>query len=99
MQRALTDERYVRDLLFVCEAMKGSDLPLLARQFRAACRLMADERRELRLKTGRGAGPPQEWAADTSGFGVSQPPAALEPAKQKKNQGARAPWFSPSRWR
>ena len=97
MQRALNDERYARDLLLVCDAMKGTDLPVLARQFRAAGQLMADERREHQLRAGRDAGPPQDWAADTSGFGVSHPPAAAEPAKPK-DQGAKAPWFSPSRW-
>ena len=45
---------------------------------------------------GRDAGPPQEWAMDTSGFGVSQPPAVAEPANKKAD--AKPSWFSPSRW-
>jgi hypothetical protein len=32
--RALHDERYIRDLLLVCDAMEGTDLPQLAAQFR-----------------------------------------------------------------
>jgi hypothetical protein len=97
MRRALNDERYARDLLFVCEAMRDTELPLLARQFRAAGRLVADQRRQRRFGAGRDAGPPQEWAVDTLGFGVSQPPADTEPATLKENQGAKAPWFSTSR--
>ena len=96
MQRALRDERYARDLLLVCDAMAGTELPLLARQFRAAGQLMADERRQQALMAGRDAGPPQEWAMDTSGFGVSQPPAVAEPANKKAD--AKPSWFSPSRW-
>ena len=98
MQRALRDERYARDLLLVCDAMAGTELPLLAHQFRAAGRLMADERRQQALMAGRDEGPPQEWAMDTSGFGVSQPPAAPQPAKSAQPADAKPPWFSPSRW-
>jgi hypothetical protein len=35
-QRTLHDARYARDVLLVCDALKGTDLPQLARQFRAA---------------------------------------------------------------
>jgi hypothetical protein len=87
-RRALRDERYARDLLLVCDAMAGTPLPLLARQFRAAGEHMAAERR-----AGHHAGPPQPWAADTSGFGVSKPPMAADAP-----MGASAPWWSPSRW-
>jgi len=86
--RALTDARYVRDVLLVCDAMHGTDLPLLARQFRAAGERMAQASRP-----GHDAGPPQGWAVDTSGFGISQP--------LPDGQAASAclkPWFSPSRW-
>jgi hypothetical protein len=85
--RALRDAVYARDMLLVCDALAGTDLPLLARQFRAAGEHMAAERR-----AGHHAGPPQAWAADTSGFGVSQPPAAAigEPSP-------RASWWA--RWR
>ena len=98
MQRALHDERYVRDLLLVCDAMAGTELPLLARQFRAAGRLTANERRQQALMAGRDAGPPQEWAMDTSGFGVSQPPEAPQPAQKSRAADAKPSWFSPSRW-
>ena len=32
--RALHDSRYIKDLLLVCDAMEGTDLPQLATQFR-----------------------------------------------------------------
>jgi hypothetical protein len=93
VRRALADKGYTRDLLLVCDAMKGTELPLLARQFRAAGELFAAER--LRLsRAGRHAGPPQDWAADTSGFGVSQPP----PIAESVSTHAKPAWFSPSRW-
>ena len=89
--RALTDARYMHDVLLVCDAMADTDLPLLARQFRIAGERMAQETRQ---HAGHDAGPPQGWAANTSGFGVSQPPLAAGEAAREKVQ----PWFSPSRW-
>jgi hypothetical protein len=35
-QRTLDDARYARDVLLVCDALTATDLPALARQFRAA---------------------------------------------------------------
>jgi hypothetical protein len=85
--RALTDEVYMRDVLLVCDAMRKTRLPLLARQFRVA---EASVRRP-----GHDAGPPQAWSADTSGFGVSRPHPL-----DVTLQGSRArPWYSPRRWR
>ncbi|MES2960440.1 MAG: hypothetical protein V4792_19795 [Pseudomonadota bacterium] len=86
--RALTDTRYVDDVLLVCDAMQGTDLPLLARQFRVAGERMAQAARP-----GHDAGPPQGWAANTSGFGASQALPERDVAGQ-----TRKPWFSPSRW-
>jgi len=81
-QRTLDDPHYARDVLLVCDALTGTDLPALARQFRAA------------PAGGRDAGPPQEWSADTSGFGLSKPPppAAADTAELPQ------PWYSPKRW-
>ncbi len=70
--RALIDTRYMRDVLLVCDAMTGTELPLLAHQFRVAGTRMAQEAQRA---PGHDTGPPQDWAADTSGFGWSQPPA------------------------
>jgi hypothetical protein len=92
-QRALADERYARDVLLVCEAMKDTDLPVLARQFRAAGEHLAAERR-----TGREPGPSQDWAVDTSGFGVSQPPAVAAPPAPRSSTFGAVSRFLPSRW-
>lgn len=45
--RAVSDARYAKDLLLVCEAMEGTDLPQLATQFRAADEQMSAARRAL----------------------------------------------------
>ncbi len=88
--RALCDDRYARDMLLVCDALADTNLPRLARQFRVAGERMLREAR----RPGQDAGPPQDWAANTSGFGVSQPP--LLPGNDQRNDNK--PWFSPSRW-
>jgi hypothetical protein len=86
-QRTLDDPLYARDVLLVCDAMTGTDLPELARRFRAA------------TLGGRDAGPPQEWAADTSGFGLSTPPPVPVPSVQAPAEAPpAAPWYSPRRW-
>jgi hypothetical protein len=86
-RRTLTDARYARDVLLVCEALKGTDLPVLARQFRAAGQHIAVER----STGGHQPGPAQDWAVDTSGFGVADVPA-------EKPKEAKPSWFSPGRW-
>ena len=88
--RALSEARYARDMLLVCDALVGTDLPLLARQFRVAGQRMALEAR----RPGRDAGPPQGWAANTSGFGASQPPRVASDNQRNVHKA----WFSPSRW-
>ena len=90
VQRALSDAPYAREMLWVCDAMVSTRLPLLARQFRQAGELMA---REARL-SGRDTGPPQDWSANTSGFGASRPPLVAAPQRPDIQK----PWFSPSRW-
>ena len=97
--RALSDTRYMRDVLLVCDAMTGTELPLLARQFRVAGTRMA---REARGAPGHDAGPPQDWADDTSGFGWSEPPAPSAPPAPStpgaQGGSATQPWFTPRRW-
>ncbi len=39
--RVLSDLRYARDMLLVCDAMAGTGLPLLAHQYRKAEQLLA----------------------------------------------------------
>ena len=90
VQRTLSDAPYAREMLWVCDVMVGTRLPLLARQFRQAGEHMA---REAHL-SGRDTGPPQDWSAHTSGFGVSRPPLVAAP----RRPDTKKPWFSPSRW-
>jgi hypothetical protein len=53
---------------------------------------MAAERR-----APREPGPLPDWAADTSGFGVSKPPAVPAPAPRRNSFGP-VSRFLPSRW-
>lgn len=90
-QRTVNDALYARDVLLVCDAMQGTDLPLLARQFRAADEHVAAERRALQ-RAGHQAGPALDWAEDTSGFGVSQPPAGGHAPRDERAD--KPSWFS-----
>jgi hypothetical protein len=103
--RVLSDARYARDMLLVCDAMEGTGLPLLARQFRNAEKLLARVGERVKAgqplaaeqqAMGRDAGPPQPWGANTSGFGLTRPPPPADDAKN--SDAAKRPWFSPSRW-
>jgi hypothetical protein len=100
-RRTIDDERYARDVLLVCDAMVDTDLPLLARQFRAAGKLYAKEQQAARRHApGQHPGPAQDWAGDTSGFGVSRPPPLPGAMARtgEDNRDAKPSWFSPSRW-
>ena len=82
-------------------ARRYTDLPLLARQFRAAGKLYAKEQQAARLQApGQHPGPAQDWAGDTSGFGLSRPlPVAGAAPHRADDEGEAKPsWFSPSRW-
>jgi hypothetical protein len=69
IERLLAEPRYARDVLLVCDACPGGELVPLAGLFRQA------ETGAPRPATVPGhARQPTEWAGDTSGFGVSQPP-------------------------
>ena len=74
VERMLRDRLYTRDVLLVCDAIKLPELNALASEFRESL----ENRRVL-----RSVSPvvPQAdtWGADTSGFGVSEPPKASEP--------------------
>jgi hypothetical protein len=92
--RVLSDVRYARDMLLVCDAMAGTGLPLLAHQYRKAEQLMARTAEQHAI--GRDAGPPQPWGANTSGFGLTRPPPPA--SDSKAGDAGKRPWFSPSRW-
>jgi hypothetical protein len=107
IDRLLSDERYARDVLLVCDALGAGDLPALATLFRDAT--------AAELPAGQGAAPPRQapgharqandWGRDTSGFGVSQPPGMApelpEPPGRPAPDGApterRRSWTKP--WR
>ena len=98
VERLLTRDRYARDVLLVCDACAGSELPQLAAEFR-------------RLTPGMRGGPPPlptaspghaaqatEWSGDTSGFGVSRPPEVRLPTTPTA-QAARPGWRARLPWR
>jgi len=62
VERLLSDTRYARDVLLVCDALPEHGLRELAARFRGA---------EQEDPVSR----PLSWAQDTSGFGVSVPPS------------------------
>jgi hypothetical protein len=68
--RAVHDVRYARDMLLVCDAMEGTDLPHLASQFRDAGDHLGAARRALALRPG-----PRTAAAKA-------PPASLNPGQR-----------------
>jgi hypothetical protein len=65
--RAVNDARYARDLLLVCDAMVGTELPHLAAQFRVAVELINANRRALAprrvQRVAAEAPPPRETSA------------------------------------
>ena len=70
VDRLLSDARYARDVLLVCEAVPGGELVPLAALFREASRPPAGRH------PAPGGHAPQnnDWGRDTSGFGITQPP-------------------------
>jgi hypothetical protein len=80
----LSDPDEAREVLFVCQASGNRELVSLARQFVQAGKLAAPE---VAVK----GDAPQDavWARHTSGFGVSQAPAA-EPEERS--------WRSATQW-
>lgn len=81
VERLLTDPRYARDVLLVCDALPGSEAPPLASRFRAlvlppahAAVAAASSGGKLPSGAPGHAQQPTDWSRDTSGFGVSQPP-------------------------
>ena len=75
VERLLTDDRYARDVLLVCDALPGSEAPPLATQFRAmpppAAGMAAHP---VPTRAPGHARQPTDWSRDTSGFGVTRPP-------------------------
>ena len=83
IERLLGDARYARDVLLVCDACVGSELMALAVMFRDVTANLPAHLTETvpdRHEPPGYAQQPNEWARDTSGFGLTQPPPlALDP--------------------
>ncbi len=88
VERLLTRERYARDVLLVCDALRGTELPLLAAEFR-------------RLTPGAPAAGqsalPNDRARENPGFAPTRPPEgqAADPASGAKPASSwrtRLPW-------
>lgn len=97
--RLLDDARYARDVLLVCDALLGCDLPALASMFREATQSLPPVHAQPgSARPGRTA-QPNEWGRDTSGFGVTQPPALVpeHPGERAAQAERRRAWLE--RWR
>ena len=74
--RLLDDARYARDVLLVCDGLASPELKALAQHFRHP-----EQVPEMPPAAAPGHTlQPAEWGADTSGFGVTQPPPLPGPA-------------------
>jgi hypothetical protein len=100
VERLLTDARYARDVLLVCDALPGSEGPPLAARFRSLPLPAADVVAPVAVGAAPGhAQQSTDWSRDTSGFGVSRPPpvepqpgghprsgeASAAPAERRRN--------------
>ncbi|MBC7728563.1 MAG: hypothetical protein H7242_13300 [Microbacteriaceae bacterium] len=114
VERLLTDARYARDVLLVCDALVGSEAPSLAAQFRMMPLPMPAAAAAGIGARGQASAPGHaqqatEWARDTSGFGVTQPPQVApvagarprtaEPTAGRSNSAARQRFTWLARWR
>jgi hypothetical protein len=73
--RAVSDTRYAKDLLLVCDAMDGTDLPHLASQFRAADELLVAACRALAPRQATRA--PSAYASATAPTASVQRPVTF----------------------
>ena len=89
-KRMISQPRYARDVLLVCDARPGTDIASLALHFRQVGRAQA-----------RGeSGPPSTLSGESTGFGMSRPAEVDSSFGIGVMPAARAvrPWFSPARW-
>jgi hypothetical protein len=91
----LKNEAEAREVLWVCDASGDAELTSLARKFRRAC---AAEAAQAQARTAAGGHAAQDtpWARDTSGFGLTQPPEVVEPARGKPTVSSG--WMKPVSW-
>ena len=98
VERLLTRDRYARDVLLVCDACTGSELPGLAAQFRALTPGVPAATPPAAAPNPGHAAHATEWSRDTAGFGVSRPTEL----RQSQPQPAAAPhqgWLPRLPWR
>lgn len=92
IERLLTRERYARDVLLVCDACHGTELPRLAAEFR---RSTPGERAPLPGADAGNVAPPADW---TRTGGSAQPSAARAAAPTSGDKPA-AGWRTILPWR
>ena len=94
VKRMISQPRYARDVLLVCDARPGTDIASLALHFRQVRRAQANGE----------SGPPSTLGGDSSGFASgfgSSRPAAVDSSfgiGVMPVPRAVRPWFSPARW-
>jgi hypothetical protein len=90
VKRMISQPRYARDVLLVCDAHPGTDLASLALHFRHVRRAMANGE----------SVPPSRFGGDSSSFGLSRPQELDSSFGIGVMPAARPvrPWFSPARW-
>jgi hypothetical protein len=89
VERLLTRERYARDVLLVCDALRGTELPLLAAEFR----------RTTPVAPAAGDRAPPSGAARVSpGFAPTRPPEEQEATPTTGTRPA-AGWRTRLPWR
>ncbi len=99
VERLLTDARYARDVLLVCDALPGSEAPPLAMQFRALPLPAAGvAARQAPAGPPGHARQPTDWSRDTSGFGVTRPPP-VDPLASSRSRDTDTPAGTPERRR
>ena len=89
VEHMLADDRYARDVLLVCQALRGTELAVLAAEFHGA----SAQWRHANGSPGH-VHQSTDWSGDTSGFGVTRPhPRAddLGPDQQERRRGW-LPW-------
>jgi hypothetical protein len=92
VEQLLARERYARDVLMVCDALRGSELAQLAADFRQATALGSAAARTQPAAAAPAAAPghvlqPTDWSADTSGFHLSRPPERAQPRATGEGDG------------
>jgi hypothetical protein len=85
----LRNDSEAREVLWVCEGSGDAELMTLARQYRRAATLAS---------AGGHAQQDTDWANNTSGFGVSQPPEIVAESAGKPATTVSSGWLNPVSW-